>query len=94
MVQLSWWPVTRDSMMYGVAVIALITVLIDGKVMWYEAAILVSAYVLYIAGKAEKSCCFKTSAQLEILTTNLSKVQRTMHLLLGMRVIFRGRVLS
>lgn len=48
-VQLSWWPVTRDSMMYGVAVIALITVLFDGKVMWYEAMILVSAYVLYIA---------------------------------------------
>lgn len=47
-VQLSWWPVTRDSMMYGVAVIALITVLVDGKVMWYEAMVLVSAYVLYI----------------------------------------------
>ena len=50
-VQLSWWPVTRDSMMYGVAVIALITVLFDDKVMWYEAAVLVSAYILYIAGR-------------------------------------------
>lgn len=47
-VQLRWWPVTRDSMMYGMAVIGLITVLSDGKVMWYEAAILVSAYILYI----------------------------------------------
>lgn len=47
-VQLRWWPVTRDSMMYGIAVIGLITVLSDGKVMWYEATILVSAYVLYI----------------------------------------------
>ncbi|XP_065093021.1 sodium/potassium/calcium exchanger 4-like [Ochlerotatus camptorhynchus] len=47
-VQLRWWPVTRDSMMYGIAVIGLITVLSDGKVMWYEAAVLVSAYVFYI----------------------------------------------
>ncbi|XP_055629227.1 sodium/potassium/calcium exchanger 4-like [Toxorhynchites rutilus septentrionalis] len=48
-VQLKWWPVTRDSMMYGIAVIALISVLCDGKVMWYEALILVLAYVLYIS---------------------------------------------
>ncbi|XP_053687793.1 sodium/potassium/calcium exchanger 3-like [Sabethes cyaneus] len=47
-VQLRWWPVTRDSMMYGIAVIGLITVLSDGKVMWYEALILVSAYIFYI----------------------------------------------
>ncbi|XP_058461269.1 sodium/potassium/calcium exchanger 3-like [Malaya genurostris] len=47
-VQLKWWPVTRDSMMYGMAVIGLITVLFDGKVMWYEALILVSAYIFYI----------------------------------------------
>lgn len=47
-VQLKWWPVTRDSMMYGIAVIGLITVLSDGKVMWYEALILVLAYILYI----------------------------------------------
>lgn len=48
-VQLKWWPVTRDSMMYGIAVIGLITVLSDGKVMWYEALILVSAYIFYIS---------------------------------------------
>ncbi|XP_058839751.1 sodium/potassium/calcium exchanger 3-like [Topomyia yanbarensis] len=47
-VQLKWWPVTRDSIMYGMAVIGLITVLSDGKVMWYEALILVLAYILYI----------------------------------------------
>ncbi|XP_055536308.1 sodium/potassium/calcium exchanger 3-like [Wyeomyia smithii] len=47
-VQLKWWPVTRDSMMYGIAVIGLITVLSDGKVMWYEALILVLAYTFYI----------------------------------------------
>ncbi|XP_055601044.1 sodium/potassium/calcium exchanger 3-like [Uranotaenia lowii] len=48
-VQLRWWPVTRDSIMYGMAVIGLITVLIDGKVVWYEALVLVSAYVFYIS---------------------------------------------
>ncbi|XP_049538683.1 sodium/potassium/calcium exchanger 3-like isoform X1 [Anopheles darlingi] len=48
-VQLRWWPVTRDSMMYGMAVIGLIAVLYDDRVMWYEATVLVSAYVLYIA---------------------------------------------
>ncbi|XP_052862366.1 sodium/potassium/calcium exchanger 3-like [Anopheles cruzii] len=48
-VQLRWWPVTRDSLMYGMAVIGLIAVLYDGRVMWYEAMILVSAYILYIA---------------------------------------------
>ncbi|XP_061515793.1 sodium/potassium/calcium exchanger 3 isoform X3 [Anopheles gambiae] len=47
-VQLRWWPVTRDSMMYGIAVMGLIGVLYDGKVMWYEATVLVSAYVFYI----------------------------------------------
>uniref|UniRef100_A0A182JA64 Sodium/potassium/calcium exchanger 5 n=1 Tax=Anopheles atroparvus TaxID=41427 RepID=A0A182JA64_ANOAO len=47
-VQLRWWPVTRDSMMYGIAVIGLIGVLYDGRVMWYEATVLVSAYVFYI----------------------------------------------
>ncbi|XP_053679406.1 sodium/potassium/calcium exchanger 3-like [Anopheles nili] len=47
-VQLRWWPVTRDSMMYGMAVIGLIAVLYDGRVMWYEATVLVSAYVFYI----------------------------------------------
>lgn len=42
-------------MMYGMAVIGLITVLSDGKVMWYEATILVSAYVLYITGKLPRN---------------------------------------
>ncbi|XP_026463670.1 sodium/potassium/calcium exchanger 3-like [Ctenocephalides felis] len=48
-VDLDWWPVTRDSVMYGFAVVALITTLLDGKVMWYEALTLVLAYIFYIA---------------------------------------------
>lgn len=41
--------VSRDSLMYGVAVVALIFTLQDGKVMWYEALALVFAYIIYIA---------------------------------------------
>lgn len=36
--------------MYGVSVIMLIITLQDGKVMWYEALVLVLAYIIYIAG--------------------------------------------
>ncbi|GLV48648.1 zydeco [Carabus blaptoides fortunei] len=46
--QLDWWPVSRDSAMYGVAVIMLIFVLHDEQVWWYEAAMLVGAYMFYI----------------------------------------------
>ena len=35
--------------MYGISVVALIFTLQDGKVMWYEALILVFAYIIYIA---------------------------------------------
>ncbi|XP_055845379.1 sodium/potassium/calcium exchanger 4-like [Episyrphus balteatus] len=48
MITLDWWPVTRDSMMYCVAVLGLICTLYDGIVMWYEALFLVLAYFLYI----------------------------------------------
>ncbi|XP_055301926.1 sodium/potassium/calcium exchanger 3-like isoform X2 [Sitodiplosis mosellana] len=48
-VYLDWWPVSRDSLMYGISVVALIFTLQDGKVMWYEALILVFAYIIYIA---------------------------------------------
>ncbi|KAK5646063.1 hypothetical protein RI129_004527 [Pyrocoelia pectoralis] len=51
--QLDWWPITRDSLMYGISVIMLIGILQDGKVQVYEAALLVGAYVFYII-----SICF------------------------------------
>ncbi|KAK9729246.1 hypothetical protein QE152_g16023 [Popillia japonica] len=47
--QLEWWPVTRDSAMYAVAVGILIKILGDEKVYLAEAAVLVSAYLLYLA---------------------------------------------
>lgn len=46
-VDLDWYPISRDSLIYGCTVLVLISVLYDGKVMWYEAFILVSAYVFY-----------------------------------------------
>lgn len=50
-IDLDWWPVSRDSLMYGLSVIALIFTLRDGKVMWYEALGLVLAYIIYLLGK-------------------------------------------
>lgn len=38
--------------MYGVAVLSLIAVLIDGIVMWYEGLALVLTYIFYIVGKS------------------------------------------
>lgn len=48
---LEFWSVSRDCLMYCLAVIALICTLWDGKVMWYESMMLVLAYFLYMAGK-------------------------------------------
>lgn len=50
-VHLDWWPITRDSFVYAVAVLGLIGVLIDGRVMWYEALALVLTYFFYITSK-------------------------------------------
>lgn len=50
-IMLDRWPVTRDCLMYGFAVIALILTLLDGKIMWYEGMCLVLAYAFYIGGE-------------------------------------------
>lgn len=39
--------------MYGVAVVSLICVLLDGVVMWYEGLALVLTYIFYIVGKSK-----------------------------------------
>lgn len=49
--QLEWWPVTRDTMAYAFTVLLLIITLRDGRIEWYEALILVLFYVLYISGE-------------------------------------------
>ncbi|XP_076548957.1 sodium/potassium/calcium exchanger 5 isoform X2 [Osmia lignaria lignaria] len=45
---LEWWPVTRDTIAYTITVLLLILTLRDGRVYWYEAVILVLFYILYI----------------------------------------------
>ncbi|CAH2210674.1 jg17510, partial [Pararge aegeria aegeria] len=47
-IELDWWSVSRDCMMYAVAVVALILTLLDDKVYWYEALLLVLMYTFYI----------------------------------------------
>ncbi|KAK0181120.1 hypothetical protein PV327_003431 [Microctonus hyperodae] len=46
---LDWWPITRDSLAYSVTVLLLIVTLKDGRIEWYEALILVITYILYIS---------------------------------------------
>ncbi|XP_045784137.1 sodium/potassium/calcium exchanger 4-like [Maniola jurtina] len=50
-VELDWWSVSRDCMMYAVAVVVLIFTLLDDKVYWYEALLLVVLYTFYILSK-------------------------------------------
>lgn len=65
---------SRDCLMYGVAVLSLIVVLSDGIVMWYEALGLVLGYVLYIGGEKKRQSVYmkviafiKTNFQLIII---------------------------
>lgn len=59
-VPLDWWPVTRDCVAYGVTVSILIIIIHDERVEWYEALVLVSLYIVYIAimmyDKSIKKC--------------------------------------
>lgn len=48
LIEIEWWPLTRDCFMYGVSVVTLILIFIDDKVMWYEALILFMMYIFYI----------------------------------------------
>ncbi|XP_050507641.1 sodium/potassium/calcium exchanger 3-like isoform X2 [Diabrotica virgifera virgifera] len=46
--KLDWWPLTRDSLIYGISVCLLIIFLNNEKVEWYEALILVLVYIVYL----------------------------------------------
>lgn len=45
---LEWYPITRDSFVYGCSVVLLIAFLEDGKIMYYEALTLVLLYTCYV----------------------------------------------
>lgn len=71
MVPLDWWPVTRDCVAYGITVSILIVIIHDERVEWYEALVLVSLYLVYIAimyyDKSIKKCVMGRDAGMRSL---------------------------
>ena len=47
-IHLEWWAVTRECIFYCLSVIAFIFVTYDHRIMWYEAALLVVSYGVYL----------------------------------------------
>ncbi|GFX18068.1 hypothetical protein TNCV_1577471 [Trichonephila clavipes] len=47
-VELTWWPLFRDSVFYSGTVILLIAIIIDSEVTWYESVIMMLIYGVYI----------------------------------------------
>uniref|UniRef100_A0A8C1H6R4 Solute carrier family 24 member 6a n=2 Tax=Cyprinus carpio TaxID=7962 RepID=A0A8C1H6R4_CYPCA len=47
-ITLTWWPLFRDSIYYTLSVLALILIIYDEKVIWWETIILISMYGVYI----------------------------------------------
>ena len=47
-IPLDWYPISRDCFIYGLTVIVLFVVLVDEKVQWWEAMIMVICYSGYI----------------------------------------------
>lgn len=48
-IQIDWWPITRDSILFSINVLILVSIAWDGAVMWWETCILLTVYVLYWA---------------------------------------------
>ncbi|XP_057206106.1 sodium/potassium/calcium exchanger 3 isoform X1 [Triplophysa rosa] len=47
-ISLTWWPLFRDSTYYILSVLALILIIYDEKVIWWETILLISMYGVYI----------------------------------------------
>ncbi|XP_064647651.1 sodium/potassium/calcium exchanger 5-like [Lineus longissimus] len=47
-IHLTWWPLFRDTSFYALSVCALIIVINDGLVYWYEGMIFILMYIIYI----------------------------------------------
>ena len=45
---IDWKPITRDTIFYGISIAAMIYVLRDGLVTFYEAVMLIACYCLYV----------------------------------------------
>lgn len=50
-IQLDWWSISRDCSFYCLSVIALIAVIYDSQIIWYEAVFLVCCYGVYLIGE-------------------------------------------
>lgn len=46
-IQIDWWPITRDSIVFSINISVLVAFAWDGVVMWYETIVLVVLYVGY-----------------------------------------------
>ena len=46
-IQMDWWPITRDCIMFSINVSILVTIVWDGRVYWYETVVLVTMYFIY-----------------------------------------------
>ncbi|ODM92819.1 Sodium/potassium/calcium exchanger 5, partial [Orchesella cincta] len=73
-IPLDWWSLTRDSAFYLISVVALIIVLLDGRVYWHEALMFLVIYGLYILGMELQTMCYDTQCK-EWVSTLLEKVQ-------------------
>lgn len=47
-VDISWYPVTRDCIMFAITVLALVVIVWDNSVAWWEALIMLLMFILYI----------------------------------------------
>jgi len=47
-IQLTWYPMARDTVFYILAVLELLTILFDGTIAWWEALIMVLTYGCYV----------------------------------------------
>lgn len=46
-IQMDWWPITRDAIVFTCNLSALVAIVWDGEVMWYETVIFVVLYISY-----------------------------------------------
>lgn len=49
--KVEFWPILRETFAYMISIIALVIVLADNKVMWYEAVTLIIIYFMYLMSK-------------------------------------------
>ena len=45
---LTWWPLFRDCTFYSISLITLILFFVDNYIMWWEALLLLTLYILYV----------------------------------------------